>query len=186
MSRYAKVGGIKMICDRCKKRPANVHVTKITNGQKTEMHLCEECARETGQLEFLSIPQFSFHNVLQGLFGPESAPAGLPSGAVSPSPRKCPTCGMDFSDFRRTGFLGCSDCYSEFQGRLEPVIRRVHGSTRHVGKVPARTGGALRVKKEIEDLRRQLETAIAREEYERAAQLRDKIKELQGRLDGRP
>ncbi|HHY47434.1 MAG TPA: hypothetical protein GX506_09080 [Firmicutes bacterium] len=175
-----------MTCDRCKKRPATVHVTKIINGQKTEMHLCEECARQTGQLEFFSVPQFSFHNVLQGLFDPESATVGLPSGTISTPTRKCRTCGIDFSDFRRTGFLGCSNCYSEFQGRLEPVIRRIHGSTRHVGKVPARTGGALKVRKEIEDLRRQLEAAIAREEYEKAAQLRDKIKALQGKLDDRP
>ncbi|HHY97950.1 MAG TPA: hypothetical protein GX509_04340 [Firmicutes bacterium] len=174
-----------MLCDRCKQRPANVHVTKVIDGRKTEMHLCEGCARETGQFQFFTMPEFSFHNVLAGLFDPESTSGSMPPVSSAPVARKCPTCGTDFGDFKRTGFLGCSDCYQQFQNRLEPILRRVHGSTRHVGKVPARTGGAVRIKKEIESLRKQLEAAIAREEYEKAAEIRDKIRELDRKIDGR-
>ena len=170
-----------MLCEQCKKRPANVHMTKIINGHKTEMHLCEECARERGELNFFSVPQFSFQNLLAGMLGQEP---GFDVDLSRPyrGSRRCDKCGLEYSDFTRSGFLGCSHCYAEFRNQLEPILRRIHGATRHVGKIPKRTGGAVRVRKEIEDLRQELQKCIAKEEYERAAEIRDKIHELEGKL----
>ncbi len=165
-----------MTCDHCKQRPATVHLTRIINGHKTEMHLCQECARERGEMSFLAEPSFTFHNILAGLFEPEGVLG--PRTAVRPKVR-CHNCGLSFSDFRRLGQLGCSECYLQFEQELEPLIRRIHGSTRHVGKVPGRVNGEQQRRRELERLRRELQEAVAREEYERAAALRDRIRALE-------
>ncbi|HHT06760.1 MAG TPA: hypothetical protein GXZ97_10905 [Hydrogenispora sp.] len=169
-----------MWCERCKQRPATVHVTKVVNNHKTETHLCATCAQESGvdagkELGFLFEPNFSFHNLLASLleneFGPQSA--------ISPYQtkiEKCATCGLTFTDFRKIGLLGCADCYQAFDKSLGPLLRRVHGHLSHTGKVPKRTGGKVRIKKEIADLRRKLQEAIGREAYEEAAQIRDEIR----------
>ena len=86
---------------------------------------------------------------------------------------------MTFDDFSKTGRFGCSQCYSTFKNQMNPMLRRIHGKTFHVGKVPKRTGGQLRIKQEINRLKRELQEAVNAEEYERAAVIRDKIKELE-------
>lgn len=167
-----------MLCEQCKQRPATVHITKVINNQKTEKHLCEVCAQESGnELGLLFEPNFSFHNLLAGLLEGE---AGIKKGALN-SPAvdlkgKCPSCGLTFTDFRQIGRLGCSDCYAGFGSSLDPLLRRIHGSTAHTGKVPKRAGGRIRVKKEIELLRKKLQEAVQREAYEEAAKIRDEIR----------
>ncbi|NLY91928.1 MAG: hypothetical protein GX081_10055 [Firmicutes bacterium] len=176
-----------MWCERCKQRPATVHITKVVNNYKTESHLCAACAQESGidpgkELGFLFEPEFSFHNLLAGLLENE---VGSQQEGFSPyleTTEKCPTCGLTFTDFRKIGFLGCANCYRIFSDYLEPLLRRVHGNITHTGKVPKRTGGKVRLKKEIEDLRRKLQDAIRREAYEEAAKLRDEIKAKQEKL----
>lgn len=169
-----------MICQICHKRPATVHITKIINGVKTEMHICEQCAKEKEELGIKSdmsnfITPFSFSNILEGFM---DFP-GL--GAV---PRKvheeirCPGCGISYDDFKKTGLFGCSQCYDTFRDRLEPIIKRIHGNTQHTGKVPKRSGGIIRLKRDIEGLKYELKKAVENEEYEKAAQIRDRIKEL--------
>lgn len=175
-----------MWCELCKQRPATVHVTKVVNKHKTESHLCAVCAKESGvnpgkELGLLFEPNFSFHNLLASLmeneFGPPSAFSPY-HGATE----KCSTCGLTFTDFRNIGLLGCGDCYRVFGHSLEPLFRRVHGNINHTGKVPKRTGGKVRIKKEIEDLRRKLHDAIGREAYEEAAKIRDEIKAKEEKL----
>ncbi|MBO8141272.1 MAG: UvrB/UvrC motif-containing protein [Firmicutes bacterium] len=165
-----------MLCQACGQAEATVHVTRIVNGEKTESHLCEQCAREQGEAVLLE-PVFSFHKLLGGLLEPEADPA--PAEAVGRAPVRCPNCGLTFSDFKRLGHLGCSECYETFQKQLEPVLRRIHGSTAHAGKIPARTGGALRRRRELNRLRQELHQAVAKEEYERAAEIRDRIRALE-------
>lgn len=171
-----------MICQICNSRPANFHLTKVVNGIKSEIHVCEQCAREEGLGVDNTIPNFdtpfSFSNILAGLmdFGG--------SGAVShPIQRqvKCPGCGMDYESFKNTGRFGCSQCYEVFGERLEPLFRRIHGSTQHTGKVPKRTGGIIRIKRDIEKLKYELKRAVESEEYEKAVELRDRIKELESK-----
>ncbi|MGE5573495.1 MAG: UvrB/UvrC motif-containing protein [Bacteroidota bacterium] len=173
-----------MMCDECGKRPANVHLTKIINGVKSESHLCEQCAREKGELDFFSEPKFSFPSLLAGLLqhdpGFMTGPTGLPGGVTS----RCHSCGLDFSDFRNTGFLGCPDCYDELRPRLEPLLRRIHGSTRHTGRVPGRVGAVTGKRREIEKLRAELARLVAKEQYEEAAKVRDRIRILEKDLAG--
>ncbi|NLW10364.1 MAG: hypothetical protein GX036_11000 [Firmicutes bacterium] len=166
-----------MWCEQCKERPATVHITKVINNHKTEKHLCEVCAQTSGSdLGFLFEPSFSFQKLLTGLLEGEMGMEEALAPSTMTRGRGCPVCGLTFSDFRRIGRLGCGDCYTEFGTGLDPLLRRIHGSTVHNGKAPKRTGGAIRVKKEIEQLRKKLKEAIQREAYEEAAKLRDEIR----------
>lgn len=170
-----------MLCEKCKERPATVHYTEIVNNQKREMHLCEVCAREEGVGTFGFFPQLDLHNFLAGILEPE--PTGL---KVRPAEVRCPACGLTEGEFAAQGLLGCGECYNHFTARLEPVLRRIHGATRHVGKTPAKAvavqGRQATRADEIERLKAELAEAVAREEFERAAELRDRIRTLeQGR-----
>lgn len=163
-----------MLCERCQQRPASVHVTRIVNGEKTELYLCQECARELQpQLNF-SIPQF-----LAGLldYDPEL------EVKAPPSVESCPECGLTYEQFHETGRLGCPGCYHHLAERLDPLIRRIQGSSQHRGKVPRRAGGNLRLRREIENLRARLQQLVQQEEFEKAAQVRDRIRDLEGRLE---
>jgi protein arginine kinase activator len=95
---------------------------------------------------------------------------------------RCENCGLTYSQFAQGGKLGCSNCYEVFKDKLNPLIRRIHSSERHKGKVPARTGGKLRLIKEIESLKTELGNLVKNEEFEKAAEVRDRIKDLEKRL----
>ena len=97
-------------------------------------------------------------------------------------PLICPSCHMSYQDFTRTGKIGCSDCYKTFALALEPLLRRIHGSSTHIGKIPNRAGGTLSLKQEILNLRKQITKYVEAEEYEQAAVLRDRIKVLENQL----
>jgi len=170
-----------MQCEECGNRPATLHFTKFVNGEKTELHICEPCAREKGE----SLPGanggFSIHNLLSGLLDFES-PKTNPA-AKAPAV-KCETCGMTYSQFSKIGRFGCNDCYKHFAEKLDPLLKRVHGNTVHVGKVPKRAGGHLRTKREIDRLKKEMLGRIEREDFESAAQLRDRIRELENEMSG--
>lgn len=168
-----------MICQSCNQREANVHITKIINGVKTEMHLCDECAKKqdiSGGNAFSFSSPMSFQNILEGFF---EMMGGVPNQIES---LECPVCHMTIDDFRKTGRLGCGNCYKTFEDDVTPLIRRIHGNIQHTGKVPGRTGGELKIKRDIDVLREQLKNAINSEEYENAAKIRDQIKELEQKL----
>lgn len=170
-----------MLCERCQQRPAMVQYTEIINGQKRVMQLCDTCAREVQAESFGFFPQLNLPNFLAGFFHHFGAGAGaVPQAPVTHD--RCASCGLPESEFVQRGLLGCGNCYNSFAERLDSVIRRIHGTTRHTGKVPARTGGRARVVKEIEQLKQRLKEAVSREEYEKAAQLRDEIRELEKKL----
>lgn len=159
-----------MLCENCQKELATVHVTKIINGYKTEMHLCENCARELGEVGLnIEIP-----NLFAGFFEPLQ---GITSSFVRQ--RECPTCHSTLEDFRNRNLFGCSDCYETFKNEIEPLLRRLHGSSRHEGKVPLKGHSSLSIEHRIKMLREQLQQAVELENYERAAQLRDQIRELE-------
>ncbi len=167
-----------MLCQVCNQRPANVHVTTVINNVRTELHLCQQCARERGELEVFAGPKFAFSNLLAGLLQSDAA-AGVPAGIPGGSRSVCATCGLEYPEFMNTGYLGCSECYSQFLPMLRPLIARIHGHARHTGKVPVRAGKAVRFRKELESLREELRTMIEAEEYEKAALVRDKIRDLE-------
>ncbi|MCC3377457.1 UvrB/UvrC motif-containing protein [Cohnella sp. REN36] len=165
-----------MQCQECGKRPATLHFTKIVNGEKAELHICESCAREKGELIPGTPSGFSIHNLLSGLMDFE--PAGASGTKAAPTLR-CEKCGMTYSQFGKLGRFGCSHCYKQFSERLDPLLKRVHGNTVHVGKVPKRAGGKVKTKREIDRLKKEMQGRIEREDFETAAQLRDRIRELE-------
>lgn len=171
-----------MLCEQCGQRPASVHITKIVNNQKSEYHLCEECARarqeEWSFPGFGAEPDFSLHKFLAGLLAHEPN-WGAGPGTVSEQGLQCRRCGLSYEQFRETGRLGCDECYTSFGEQLLPLLRRLHGSVQHVGKAPKRAAGRLRLQQDIERLRRELQELVAREEFEKAAQVRDRIRELE-------
>lgn len=170
-----------MLCEECQMRPATVHITKIINNEKTQMHLCEECAKQKHISFSTGISGFGFDDTgfsVAKLLSSFFEPTGKTPISTS-NDLKCSRCGLTFQAFSKTGRFGCSQCYNTFKGQMNPMLRRIHGKTFHVGKVPKRTGGQLRIKHEINRLKRELQEAINAEEYERAAVIRDKIKELE-------
>jgi protein arginine kinase activator len=169
-----------VLCEECKSKPASVHVTKIVNSKKVQQYLCQECARAKWEdLGFSMQPHLSVQNLLSGLV---SAAQGASAGATPVTQLRCSNCGLAFSEFTRTGFLGCRQCYEQFDQELRPIYKRIHGDTEHRGKVPGRAGGRARVTREIDALRRELQECVRTEDYERAAELRDKIRALQEQL----
>ncbi|KKM12746.1 hypothetical protein SY88_02475 [Clostridiales bacterium PH28_bin88] len=172
-----------MLCQECKQRPATVHITKIVNSEKTHLSLCEDCAREhQQQWGFGFEPSFSIHKFLAGLLDYDPAVAERAERG-SRQRQQCEQCGLTYDQFAQTGKLGCDKCYQYFSGRLEPLLRRVHGSVQHVGKVPRRAGGSIRLKQEMKRLRTELQQLVAQEEFEKAAQVRDRLRELEKKIE---
>ncbi|MEH7108937.1 UvrB/UvrC motif-containing protein [Bacillus sp. JJ1764] len=175
-----------MICQECNQRPAALHFTKILNGEKTEVHLCEKCAQEKGGETFIfnGEPGFSFNNLLAGLLNIDSS---IHKPSQNPFPQEellqCNRCSMTFQQFLKVGRFGCAHCYETFQEQLKPVLRRLHGGNwSHSGKIPKRIGGGLHIRKQIEELKIQLRDAIAQEEFENAANIRDEIRSLEKKI----
>ncbi|RME95881.1 MAG: excinuclease ABC subunit B [Verrucomicrobia bacterium] len=160
-----------MLCMICKKNEAKVHFTQIVGGKVTKVDLCESCAKEKG----LDDPaNFSPADLLLGLGASEEIAQRTAKGDA------CPRCGLTQADFKKTGRLGCPDCYTHFAEGLEAALRPMHRGTRHVGKVPRQPRQPRPVAERIQRLQKQLELAVANEEFEEAARLRDEIKALRG------
>jgi protein arginine kinase activator len=170
-----------LLCSECKKKTATVHLTKIIDNQKEVFHLCEQCASEKGEFDFTAPTPFSIQNLLTGLLNMEPA-LGHASGY--PVKVQCENCGLTYAQFGQIGRFGCSSCYPTFKERLLPLFRRIHGSTQHAGKVPQRKGGMIKVRRDIDALRRKLQACVAREEFEDAAMVRDEIRKLEACLNG--
>ncbi len=169
-----------MMCQRCGEREASVHLTKIINGEKNELYLCEKCAEELGHISLKGNDPFSFPSLLTGILS-----SGLESSfQKEESDLKCDKCGMSYKIFSKKGLLGCPDCYEKFSDRLEPLIKRIHGSNHHIGKVPHRRGGDLKIKREIEQLREEMNVAVEKEDFEKAAEIRDEIHDLEKEIRG--
>ncbi|GIP36225.1 UvrB/UvrC motif-containing protein [Paenibacillus sp. J2TS4] len=169
-----------MNCQECGKKPASLHFTKIVNGEKTEFHLCEACAREKGEMIPGTPNGFSIHNLLSGLL--DFDPSSHSSLGTKPQTLRCEECGLTYSQFSKLGRFGCSSCYRHFSERLDPLFKRVHGNISHVGKVPKRSGGIIKYKREIENLKQELSKTIELEEFEQAARIRDRIRDLEKRM----
>lgn len=161
-----------MLCDVCQTNQATVHLTEIIDDQMTELHLCEECAKNKSMdME----QQFGLADLMAGL-----SDMGKPQVEGKEALKlKCPGCGLSYDDFRKIGRLGCSECYNSFRKYLIPLLKRIHGSNKHYGKMPLVLAKPVKAKSELAELRDSLEKAIQLEEFEEAARLRDRIKELE-------
>ena len=158
-----------MLCELCKQSQATVHLTEIVNEQMSELHLCEACANQKGaQVE----SHFGLADLLSGL-----SDFGKTQDVEEVSTKACPNCGMTYEQFRKVGRLGCSECYPTFKRSLGMLLKRIHGSPVHVGKMPARSAKpAAKGKPDLAELKRKLERAIKEEAFEDAANLRDLIR----------
>lgn len=164
-----------MICDKCGQNQANIHYTEIVNGNKNEVHLCDKCAHE----KEMSSP-FSIHHLLTGLLD-NQIDGKMKIDYVEP--KKCKVCGMTYGKFKETGKFGCSECYTSFNDRLDPLFKKIHGHNIHTGKIPNKAGSYIKTKKDIQKLKSDLENAIQKEEFEKAAELRDKIRDLKRHIE---
>lgn len=172
-----------MLCQDCNQKPATVHVTKIINNEKTERHLCEECAAQEHHLNFGINPDFSLHQFFSNLLNYDQ-----PFNKFNdPYKHKetCTNCGLSYDQFVRGGKMGCRHCYQTFNTQIDNLLKKIHGTSTHVGKAPERTGEKYRLQRELSKLRQGLSDLIHREEFEKAAEIRDKIKALESELGHR-
>ena len=163
-----------MLCQHCLKNQANTTISKTVNGHTLIQKLCVSCAAEMGYGELLQ--GFSFG--LPDLFGSllEQSPQRR-----STHEQRCPFCGCSFSDIAALGKMGCATCYTTFYDQLLPTFQRLHGHSAHEGKRPAEKSARAQTKAQLASLQKQLEQAVAAQEYEQAALLRDQIKTLESK-----
>lgn len=166
----------RMKCNKCDNE-AVVHEVVIKNGVKKEIHLCAEHAASAG---YTVQPVKSSPSQMVTKFIVSHG-----TKAVAKTEKPCPECGTTFGQFKRTGTLGCPACYTTFARELTPIIERAQGgSSHHTGKVPRRAGARLDRTMEIRRITRELDRAVAAEEYEKAAELRDRLLDLENGADG--
>lgn len=193
-----------MLCDNCGKREASIRYSENINGKKKELNLCEECSHKLG----INHMDFSMPIDFSSFFGEFMEDFGTPEFMSMPifneiKALKCDSCGYTFQDIANTGKLGCGNCYEVFEDRLDPIIRRIQGANRHVGrmgkiidhKIDKKMENQTSSKKEdlnsktvqtskeneLEKLQEQLKQAIKEEKYEDAAKIRDEIKKRQNK-----
>jgi protein arginine kinase activator len=161
-----------MLCDNCKERDAVVHLTRIVDNAVTQLHLCEKCAAAKGVETTLAVPQHPLGDILQAV----QQQATTPNDDAS----SCSFCGATARDFRATGRLGCPHCYDAMERSLRELLRRLHGSSRHVGQRYEVPDTHVIAKPDtLHDLRDRLRRAIEAEQFEAAAELRDRIRVLE-------
>jgi len=170
------------LCQNCKKKEATFFFKSLINGQETRIDLCASCAHEKGGL-------FSFES------GPDAVKSAFPSlteliaefagvsDKTAPPDTRCKACGLGYARFQQTGLLGCAKCYDSFSAHLQPLLNRIHGAAQHTGKTydnPLDLSSPTR-QKTIEQLEKELDGAVKKENFEKAAQLRDQIRQLRNR-----
>ena len=170
-----------MFCERCKNNEATIHLSEVVKNMKSEVHLCEQCAREVGLNTKISNFSLTLPEMLTFLNIDES-PDFRSAG-------RCHSCGCSFADYRKNGKLGCPDCYDYLAEELAPVMTSFFSEKRHIGKSPARTDEKKINRPDfsesiplsgIDELQAELEAAVHDERYEDAAVIRDRIREISG------
>lgn len=168
-----------MLCEQCKSREATFHRVVVVDGKRGETHLCAECLQQSQQTNMPEIMASFFTPAARGGY-------------------TCENCGASLSSFQQTGRLGCANCYGAFSDAMEGILKRIHGAAQHVGRTPygaacaktaatataeAKTAGAPAQKSKADLLREEIRRAVAGENYERAAKLRDEIRMLEAKGD---
>ena len=161
-----------MNCDVCKTNQATVFLTQIVDGKMQKVNLCDACSKEKGVQDPTG---FALADLLLGIGAAEEIEKGA-------STQKCPVCGYTQADFKKTGRLGCSACYLTFAEGLGSLLKAMHKGTEHVGKLPQRAHKTVEMNERMRALTESLQKAVAEENYETAASLRDQIKQLEHEL----
>ena len=161
-----------MNCEKCHKNHATYHLTAIENGVKKEAHLCEECARKSGVgVKF----NFSIGDILGSLMEPKQSSKA--------SQIKCSECGITYSEFKTKARLGCANDYEVFRTELLRLLEKIHGSTTHSGKTPRTVNSQIKKENELIRLKKDLDSVVKSEDFEKAAQIRDRIRVLETDLN---
>ena len=158
-----------MLCQNCSKNEATVHFTRIINHKKVEMYVCEQCAKENSTIKV------NINQLLSNILGFDNS-IHVTKQAVH---EVCEGCGMTVADFNKTGKMGCDKCYETFKPGIQMLLKRMHGNTQHTGKMPKKLMARAELEREVSTLKDQLKLCIEAEEYEKAAVLRDRIKEME-------
>lgn len=166
-----------MLCQSCNKNKATIHFTKIVNGDIEERHICDSCAKANKEFDF-EFP-FPFHKLFTGLLGVTQV-----DEIDQPNFKKinCPTCGLDYKRFIESGKFGCAKCYEVFTDEIEILLKNIHGHSVHTGKIPIKSEEKILQKREIENLKIELQECIRIEDFEKAAILRDEIKNINSKI----
>lgn len=163
-----------MLCENCGEKTAEFDYIQMEKNKKTILHLCLDCARKKGFQNLLPSSNLIVGNILAGFLKEGEAKS------TSPLPKlKCSGCGLSYGEFRRHGRLGCSRCYDAFFDNLKDLLRRIHGSNDHVGKAPHSSQKRFQIRRELSRLHREMRRVVEREEFEKAAVLRDQIRKLE-------
>ena len=171
-----------MMCEDCGANPAVFHFVTITNDEKTERNLCPACMNKYKK----NLPGFDIKNlagILNNLI--EGKKTGSKKEEIDPETAAitCQQCGMTYGEFRKCGMLGCAQCYKAFHDPMNALLQRIHGNTQHAGRIPDGEHSGTSIRMNIDRLKVQLQKAVAAEEYEQAAKLRDAIRALTAQLE---
>lgn len=158
------------VCDAC----ATVHLTQIIGSKIHKVNLCEECAQRLGVMDpgGLSIADL----VEKGLVSIPGDTSELPA---APSDQSCSSCGYTVANLNKSGRLGCPDCYTALESEIQPMLERMHLGTEHLGKVPLKVLSRTQRRRKIDQLYKDLKSAIDEERYEDAAKFRDELKVIE-------
>ena len=166
-----------MLCQSCSKNTATTHIKTIVNGEFTEYMLCPECAKKLGYLNLFDGFGVNVQNFLGSFFGESAEKKPLPGA------KRCKGCGSSFADIVETGKVGCAACYNTFYDQMMPSIQRIHGNTTHTGKISISAGAKAKLESNLQKLKNQLKEMIEKQEFEKAAELRDQIKEIEEQVN---
>lgn len=178
-----------MLCQNCNENEANITYTQIINGVKKQMNLCEHCAKELGIDDVAFNMPIHFSNFLGDIW--EDTEPFMPTFS-KPKTLLCKKCNMTYEEFIQNGKFGCEECYETFHGKLDSLLKNIHGANRHVGRSGKNLGNILsdktqeqiekktsRKESKLQELKARLKQEIKEERYEDAAKTRDEIKKLE-------
>ncbi|MBM3839324.1 MAG: excinuclease ABC subunit B [Verrucomicrobia bacterium] len=163
-----------MLCDICKQNVATVHLTQMVEGKTKKVDLCEACSKDKGVDDPTG---FSLADLLLGLGAAQEIEHAMPGGDA-----KCPHCGFTQADFKKSGRLGCAECYTTFAEGLEGLLKTMHKGTRHVGKAPQSFKQNQDLSDKLKSLQGKLEKAVVEEDFETAARVRDEINQIKNKI----
>lgn len=158
-----------MLCQICNENEATIRYTEMIDGNYTHYHICGSCAEKHNIKLPSPFAELDLGGSLTGLLG---------FGTSQTARTVCPVCQSSFESIARSGKAGCPDCYVTFRSELAPNIRQIHGAVRHAGKIPRSADAKISQRRMAEQLRSELDTAVKAQEYEKAAEIRDRIKRL--------
>jgi len=169
-----------MKCEKCNEKEAMIHFTQVRDGKVVSYNLCQGCAEKMG------MKGANFDSLNQPAFAPEAKNEVLSELAeeADSGADKCPFCQSTMDDIKSSGRLGCSQCYFTFENQVDVLLRRIQGSSFHVGRRTSRPEGeSFNDQMMVRELKKKLSEAVKREEYEKAAQLRDEIQSIEKRME---